>query len=357
MSSKHCYSHLTPADRDRLALYRAQGKSLRFIAAQLRRSPSTISRELRRNCAPIHKAYYCPHPAQARANVRKSAASRHKRLRDPLVLRYVESKLLLRWSPELISGRLPLDIPGKRISHEAIYQWIYADAYQLARFLPKSHRKRRYRGYVKRKHLRQHIPDRVPIADRPSSVLARRVAGHWEADTAGNRQSSAVLLVLHERKTRFTILRKLRRRTSAEFSRNAIETLQVLPKTLRRSITYDNGPENALHTRINHRLGTHSFFCAPYHSWEKGSVENAIGLLRLFCPKSRHLSRVSHAQVAAMQHALNHRPRKCLRYQTPAALLACELRRADVAPRRRRAILQLSGETDAGSAGEQPAKG
>ena len=357
MKSNHCYAHLTPDERDQLALYRAQGKSLRFIAAQLQRSPSTISRELRRNCAPIHKAYYCPHPAQARANVRKSAASRHKRLRDPLVLRYVKSKIRQRWSPELISGRLPVDLPGKHISHEAIYQWIYANAYHLARYLPKAHRKRRYRGYVKRKHLKQHIPDRVPIADRPTSVLTRRVAGHWEADTAGNRQSSAVLLVLHERKTRFTILRKLRRRTSVEFCRNAIETLQHLPKTLRRSITYDNGPENALHTRINRALGTDSFFCAPYHSWEKGSVENAIGVLRMFCPKSLQLSRVSHAQVAAMQNALNCRPRKCLDYNTPAALLARELHRADVAPRRVHAILQLSGQTDAGSAGEQPAKG
>jgi len=357
MNSKQCYSHLTPVERDRLAQVRAQGKSLRFIAAQLHRSPSTLSRELRRNCAPIHKGSYFPHPAQARADVRKSSASRHKRLRDSLVLRYVESKIRLRWSPQLISGRLPLDLPGKRISHEAIYQWIYAQAYHLACFLPKAHRKRRYRGYVKRKHLKQHIPDRVPIADRPASVLARRIAGHWEADTAGNRQASAVLLVLHERKTRFTILRKLRRRTSREFCRNAIKSLQVLPPSLRRSITYDNGPENALHTQINRALGTDSFFCAPFHSWEKGSVENAIGVLRLFCPKSLPLSRVSHAQVAAMQNALNQRPRKCLHYKTPAALLASELRRADVAPRRVQAILQRSGQTDPGSAGEQPVKG
>ena len=340
MNSKHCYSHLTPVERDRLAHYRAQRKSVRFIAANLHRSPSTISRELRRNCAPIYKASYFPHPAQARANARNSSASRHQRLRDPLILHYVKSKLRERWSPELISGRLPLDLPGKRISHEAIYQWIYALAPHLARCLPRAHRKRRYRGYVKRKHLKQHIPDRVPITKRARSVLSRRQAGHWEADTAGNRKSSAVLLVLHERKTRFTFIRKLRRRTARELCRETIKALQVLPKTLRRSITYDNGPENALHTRINRALSTLSYFCAPYHSWEKGSVENAIGVLRLFCPKSLPLNRVSHARVAVMQNTLNHRPRKCLRFKFPAALLKRELRRADVALRRVRAILQ-----------------
>lgn len=356
MNSKH-YSQLTPLERDRLACYRAQNNSLRFIAAKLKRSPSTLSRELRRNCAPVHTAYYCPHPAQSRAEARRRRASRHQRLRDPVVRRYVQIHLRLRWSPEAIAGRLRLDHPGKRISHEAIYQWVYTDAPHLARFLPKAHRKRRYRGYAKRKHLKSHIPDRVPITERPAAVQSRRVAGHWEADTAGNRKSSAVLLILHERKTRFTIVRKLRRRTARELCRETVKALKIFPPQLRRSITYDNGPENALHAHINRSLQTRSFFCAPYHSWEKGSVENTIGLLRLHCPKSMQLSRVAPSRIAAIQSALNHRPKKCLRFQSPTTLLQRELRRFHIALRRQRLILQPSGKTDAGSAGEHPAKG
>lgn len=334
------YSQLSPLERDQLAFFRAQNKSLRFIAEKLKRSPSTISRELRRNCAPVNTGCYCPHPAQSRADARRSRASRHQRLRDPLVRRFVQFHLRLRWSPEAIAGRLRLDHPGKRISHEAIYQWVYSDAPHLARFLPKAHRKRRYRGYAKRKHLKHHIPDRVPISERPASVLTRKFAGHWEADTAGNRKSSAVLLVLHERKTRFTIVRKLRRRTARELCRQTVKALKLFPPQLRRSITYDNGPENALHSCINRSLQTRSFFCAPYHSWEKGSVENVIGLLRLHCPKSIQLSRISHSRVAAMQTALNRRPRKCLRFQSPIALLQRELSRFAIAPRHQRRILQ-----------------
>ena len=339
MNSKHRYTHLSPDQRDLLAHYRSQGLSVRAIAAKLRRSPSTISRELRRNGGPVRKCYYGPHAAQLRATARKRLASRHKRLRDPVVLRYVESKLQLRWSPEQIAGRLRRDIPGKRISHEAIYQWIYSNAPHLARLLPKAHRKRRYRGYVKRKHLKQHIPDRVPITARPASVASRRVAGHWEADTCGNRKSDAVLLVIHERKMRFTMLRKLPRRTAQQFRLKSVSALRVLPPSLRKSITYDNGPENALHAHINRALSTRSYFCAPYHSWEKGSVENSIGLLRLYCPKSRLIRRITHAQLAAIQTALNGRPRKCLDYRTPAELFSAYLRRASIAKRHRRAML------------------
>jgi IS30 family transposase len=359
MSSKHRYTHLSPDQRDLLAHYRSQGLSVRAIAAKLQRSPSTISRELHRNGGPVRKCYYGSHAAQLRAATRKRLASKHKRLRDPVVMEYVKSKLKpqLRWSPEQIAGRLRLDIPGKRISHEAIYQWIYADALHLARFLPKAHRKRRYRGYVKRKHLKQHIPDRVPITARPSSVEARRVAGHWEADTVGNRKSDAVLLVIHERKMRFTILRKLSRRTAQQFYRQSVRALRALPASLRKTITYDNGPENALHARINRALSTRSYFCAPYHSWEKGSVENSIGVFRLYCPKSRSIRRLSHDQVAAMEAALNGRPRRCLGYRTPAELLSAYLRRSHVAKRRSRAMLQPSGKTDSGPAGEQPGEG
>lgn len=319
MNSKH-YSHLTPDERDQLAVCRARGMSLRAIARLLHRSPATLSRELRRNCPPIRKGYYRPHRAQARAQLRRSSASRRQRLRDPVIRRFVAAKLRLRWSPELIAGRLKLLYPGKHISHEAIYQWLYAEARQLIPCLPKRHRRRMRRGYVKGKHSRLRIPQRTPLALRPASVNARRVPGHWEVDTVGNHRSSRALLVIHERKTRFSLLRLLSKRGAAELRRSLLAACRRLPSSLRRSFTYDNGNENCDHLQINARLGTRSYFCAPYHSWEKGSIENNIGILRLRLPKSFNLDQLSHSQVRRLQHWLDNRPKKCLAFRTPAEL-------------------------------------
>ncbi len=314
------YSHLSPDERDQLAVLRAQGASLRRIAFILRRSPSSLSRELRRNSAPIRKGVYFSAKAQLRAAARKSSASRRSRLKSQALRRYVGAKLRLRWSPELIAGRIRLDLPSLSISHEAIYQWIYADARHLIPFLPKSHRKRMRRGFVKGKHSKAHIPLRVPISQRPQSIHSRRSYGHWEVDTAGNHKSRRVLLVIHERKTRLTLLRFLARRGASELRRGVVLALRRLPARLRRSLTYDNGSENCGHLLINKRLGTRSFFCAPFHSWEKGSIENSIGILRLQIPKSSNLDALSPSKLRSIERWINHRPKKCLRFKLPVEL-------------------------------------
>jgi transposase, IS30 family len=314
------YSQLTPEERDQLAVLRAKGCSLRQIASRMHRSPSSLSRELRRNSAPIYKGVYLPCIAQRRAAARKSSASHRRRLKSQSLRRYVEAKLRLRWSPELIAGRIRRELPALSISHEAIYQWIYADARHLIPFLPKSHRKRMRRGFVRGKHSKSHIPQRVPISLRPASVNSRRFIGHWEVDTAGNHKTHRVLLVVHERKTRLTKLRFLERRGASQLRRSIVQALAPLPAQLRRTLTYDNGTENCEHLLTNKSLGTRSFFCAPYHSWEKGSVENTIGILRLWLPKSFNLAELSHVQLRRIERWINTRPKKCLAFRTPLEL-------------------------------------
>ena len=312
------YKHLSADERDQIAILRAAGKSIRQIARILHRCPSSLSRELRRNCPPVHKHRYRPRRAQQRADLRKSSASSRPRLKSPLLRDYVAAKLRLRWSPELIAGRLPLDLPGLSISYEAIYQWIYDCAREFIPFLPKSHRKRMHRGFVPGKHSRGRIPSRVPISLRPPSVNSRRIVGHWEVDTAGNHKSPRSLLVILERKTRFAKLRLLPRRGAVHVHRALVKALRVLPPAFRRTLTYDNGNENCAHLLTNKRLNTRSYFCAPFHSWEKGSVENAIGVLRLLLPKSLDLNLLSSRDVRLLERWINDRPRKCLKFSTPA---------------------------------------
>lgn len=306
-----------------MAVMRSEGKSLRQIAGRLKRAPSTISRELKRNAPPIHKGYYLPHKAHERAVKRNRKSHQRSRLKKPEIRRYVLKKLHEGWSPQIIAGRLPLEKPPLSISHEAIYQWIYAEAKALVPLLVRA-RKRRLRRSHSRKHKNPHIPQRNGIELRPKHVEKRRIAGHWESDTAVSKQSTAALLVTVERKSRYTKIHKLDRKTASRVRGTLNRSLARLPKKLRKSLTYDNGPENAQHVRVNAVLGTKSYFCAPFHSWEKGTVENTIGLVRRFLPKKTDFAKVSKTQIESIERWLNHRPRKCLNFKTPAEVFASE---------------------------------
>ena len=164
-------------ERDILAVLRSQGHSLRAIARFLNRSPSTLSRELKRNAPPVYTGYYLSHRAQQRANRRKLESHRRQRLKNDCIRHYVEKHIRLGWSPELISGRLTIEHPKLSISHEAIYQWIYTDATHLISSLVRAHHRRKHRGYS-RKHKKSHIHDRVSIRERPPAVLTRKQIGH-----------------------------------------------------------------------------------------------------------------------------------------------------------------------------------
>jgi IS30 family transposase len=299
-----------------IAVYRAQGCSLREIEVRLGRDKATISRELRRNAPPIHQGYYLSHKAQERARCRWVTTHLRPRLKCPLLRAYVEQGLRAGWSPELIAGRLPLDQPGIRVSHEAIYQYIYADHPELIHYLVRHNRQRRRRGYC-RKHRNSHIPNRVAITDRPAVVAQRSRLGDWEADTVISRRSKAALQVLGERVSRLVLIRKIPGTTAAAVRQAIVAMLAGYPADLRQTITYDNGHENVEHEQIDQKLEMQSFFCNPYHSWEKGTVENLIGLIRRDLPKRTDFRTISEDRIAAIEYRLNSRPRKCLAYRTP----------------------------------------
>jgi len=317
---KKTYSHLIIDERDQISVLKAEGLSLRRIDRELGRHHSTISRELDRNTPPVHKGYYLSYKAHERSVKRKSQVHQRGRLKNELILRYVEKGLFLSWTPEQISGRLPIDHPGQNISHEAIYQFIYKERCDLIAQLPKHHRKRLKRRHS-RKHRNSHIPNRVSIGERPKFVDTRKQAGHWERDSLISRESKACLDVKIERKSRYTILDKLERKTADAVWLTLVANLKPFPKYLRSSLTYDNGSENSEHEKVNEELETKSYFCHPYASWEKGTVEYHNGLIRRFFPKKTDFSKVSIDQVKAVEFLLNNRPRKCLNYQTPTEIL------------------------------------
>jgi IS30 family transposase len=311
------YHHLAPNERDQLAVLHGQGLALRAIAQRLGRSASTLSRELRRNGykRPKRPLRYFPHGAQGRADQRLRKSHRRPRLKNAALHQEVIRRLESRWSPELIAGRLKQirpDLPP--ISHEAIYQWIYRHRPDLVVYLARAHPRRR-RRWAALKH-RVRIPRRISVRERPAAVQARQEPGHWETDLIVGPGSSA-LQVLVERQSRYTRLSLLPQRTASNSRAALTQLLQSIPAPLRKSITYDNGGENCEHLTLNDDFGLRSYFCEPYHSWEKGTVENTNGLIRRYIPKQTPLGTLSLTSIVQLENWLNDRPRKVLNYQTP----------------------------------------
>jgi IS30 family transposase len=313
------YCLLSAEERDTIAYKHARGVSLGEIAQALGRSKSTISRELRRNKAPVYDVYLA-NRAQQRATARQSEAHRQPRLKSEGIRRYVRRKLMIGWSPEQIAGRLPIDHPDLSISHEAIYQYLYDRDVRrqedLVPYLTRAHKRRQVKGH-RHTHRSLHIPERTSITERPYHILKRTQLGHWEADVVFARQSVSGLQVVVERKTRLTKLIKLKGRSARQVRSALTRMLRHYPSAARRTITYDNGSENVFHQQVNVALGTRSYFCTPFHSWEKGTVENTIGLLRRVFPKKTNFDRVSAPAIKSLERRLNNRPRKLLHYKTP----------------------------------------
>jgi transposase, IS30 family len=310
------YHHLSFAERHTLSVLKEQGQSLRTIAKALGRSVSTVSRELDRNRqGPRRKRWYVARRAQRKADRLLVQSHRRPRLKCAALHQEVIRLLEHGWSPELISGRLKrqrADLPT--ISPEGIYQWIYTHRTDLIQYLARAHRKRRPRWRALKHRVR--IPRRISVRLRPDAVQARHEPGHWETDLVVGPGSCA-LQVLVERKSRYTRLSLIPQRTATASRVALTHLLETIPSSLRRSITYDNGAENYEHLTLNDDFGLTSYFCEPYHSWEKGTVENTNGLIRRFIPKQTNLSHLSLSHIVQLENWLNDRPRKILNYQTP----------------------------------------
>jgi IS30 family transposase len=325
MAPHNSYVQLSLRERDRVAILRAQGVSLREIGRRIRRDASTISREIRRNGGQIYDAYGGG-KAHQRATARKRAAGRRERLKTPGLRAYVRARLRLGWSPEQIAGALRKARGRKHsatISHEAIYQYVYLPRVRrqenLVPCLTRAHRHRQLKGH-RHTHRDPHIPERVSILQRPKRIEERREFGHWERDGVETRKGKCGLSVLVERKSRFVKITKIAARTARNTSRAMTRVLSHYPKGMRRSVTYDNGKENVEHLRVNKIVGTQSYFCEPYHSWEKGTVENTIGLIRRVFPKATNFDGVTVKQVKRLEQQMNNRPRKTLNFSTPKTI-------------------------------------
>lgn len=320
MAQNRSYHQLSLEERDSIAVFRAQGLSLGDIARRVHRDRSTISRELRRNRSAVRDLYHSG-AAHVRASVRKRNSGKRPRLKNGRLRAYVRRHLRRGWSPEQIAGKLRTKrSPKLSICVESIYRYIYDPMVRcrdnFVPYLVRGHKRRQLRGH-RHTHREIHIPERISILQRPPIVAARRQFGHWESDTVIARQSHAALSVSVERVSRFTKIAKLPRRTAHHLRIALTKRLSHYPPHARRSITYDNGQENVEHMKVNSVLNTMSYFCEPFHSWEKATVENTIGIIRRTFPKKTNFDRVSAHDIKRLEHRLNNTPRKILNYRTP----------------------------------------
>lgn len=311
------YNHLSLEEREEIAILLEKDFTLTDIAGKLSRHKSTLSRETRRNNVTKYNVRYRANKAHERAIQRKYESHKKERIKNKKLQKYIIRHLKKGWSPELIAGRLSIKKFGLQSNYESIYQFIYHDRRDLIQYLPQSHKKRKKRASGKNKRAVK-IPNRTLIGQRPSEVDAREEVGHWETDTVISRKSKAALQVILERKMRYIKIGKLIRKTAKEMSKSLIRRLCRLPSNLLKTITYDNGTENAKHEHTNKVLKIDSYFCNPYHSWEKGSVENAIGIIRRYFPKRTDFAKITNKEIKRIESLINNRPRKCLGYKTPS---------------------------------------
>jgi len=309
------YSHLSFEEREEITIGLEKGLKQCEIAKIIGRNPGTVSRELRRNKYVAVKFRYRASMAQIRADYRNKESHKRQRIPNKKLRRFICKYLDKGYSPEIITDMVLKENERWKTNHETIYQWIYNDRKDLIICLTKCHRKRHKRASKNQKLSK--IPNRIMIEKRPEYINLRSRIGHWEIDTAVSRMSKEAIMVLVERKTRFTIIKKLKAKTALAMHYATIKSFKTLPPKVRKSLTYDNGLENTLHELTNKKLGTKSYFCNPYHSWEKGTVENIIGIIRRFYPKKTDWKKVSQWDLNKVARYINNRPMKLLRFKTP----------------------------------------
>ena len=296
--------------------------SFRTIAIQLGRSPSTISREIKRNGGSAdYRATQADQTAWDRAHRPKPC----KLAGNRLLSRAVAAKLQLEWSPEQIAGWLKTKYPGdecNQVSHETIYRSLFVQARgvlkkELIQYLRSKRAIRRSRHSSPKKHGLGQIANMATIRERPASVEDRAVPGHWEGDLiAGSKNSYIATLV--ERHTRYVMLAKVKNKDTESVVSALIKQSKKLPTELYKSLTWDRGKELADHKRFTLETNIAVYFCDPRSPWQRGSNENTNGLLRQYFPKRTDLSIHSQAKLNAVARRLNERPRKTLEYETPA---------------------------------------
>jgi IS30 family transposase len=313
------------AERTAIADLRRENKTVRQIAKEIGRSPSTISRELRRNTGISGR--YRPGTAEQLAAGRLPRPRPRRLLSDSQLRAVVVELLGKRWSPEQVAHELPVRFSGQPVRWlctESIYQAIYDPDVPVTR--PAKRRRRYRRRRIQGLQRRGRLASMTMIADRPPEVEDRLQAGHWEGDCIMGAANQSAVGTLVERRTRYLILIGVfHGKPTAEAMRDAITaTFQALPARLCRTLTWDQGKELALHQQITQRTGTRVFFCDAHSPWQRGSNENMNGLLRDYFPKGTDLRGLTHAELQRVAGEVNTRPRKSLGWARPADLIALE---------------------------------
>lgn len=320
------YRRLSSAEREEISRGLAQGEHISAIADRLGRETSTVSREVNGNCGQSgYRAFSAGKRAKERASSRRYGKSRLAH--EDRLQRYVIAKLRKCWSPQEIVIRLPKEYPNDmtmRISHEAIYRYIYV--------LPRGSLKatlvkalRQERRYRRKKHgskrnpeeTRGKIADMLSIEERPAEVADRVIPGHWEGDLIMGKYKRTALGTLVERTTRFTILVPLKAKDAENVRQAYTKELGILPKEIAKTLTYDQGKEMSEHKQFTIDTGIQVYFAHPGSPWERGTNENTNGLIRQYFPKGTEFDKVSVREIKRVQRELNDRPRAVLHYQKP----------------------------------------
>lgn len=320
------YRRLSSQERERISRWLVRKKSIRWIARKLKRSASTISREI--GAGSRNRWTYRATIAAKRAkrNARKRKKGKHKLTLNAALRKYVHEKLRLHWSPEQIVQSLMREYPRSKtmsVSAEAIYNYLFV--------LPRGELKRELLACLRRKHKRRYrrsfkaklaesprkIEDMLSIEERPKEVADRTIPGHWEGDLLIGKNRQSALGTLVERTTRAVILVRLRNKTALEVRKSFARSAKKLPKEMRLSMTYDQGREMAEHKLFTEDTEMKVYFAHPASPWERGTNENTNGLIRDFWPKGTDFNKLSHYQIKRVQHLLNGRPRKTLNWLSP----------------------------------------
>lgn len=311
--SKDTYSLLALAERCQITGGISAGKSMRTIAKELGRAPSTISREIARNAGT--RETYKPEKAEEMVMARVNAARGKPRKMHGELVQTVIDKLQRQWSPQQISGRLELE--GISISHESIYKYVRADKKAGGcLFENLRHGGKRYNKRYGKLAGRGLIPGRVDISERPAIVESKVRVGDWEADTVIGVQHKGALVTLVDRHSKLLLTARVVSTTKRAVTAAMLKLLKPV-KGFVHTITFDNGKEFADHAKIGEKLGAATYFAKPYHSWERGLNEHHNGLIRQFMPKGTNFLTVQNKAVKAVQKTINSRPRNVLGYRTP----------------------------------------
>lgn len=326
------YHHLNLEEREKIFVWHEKGVGVNEIGRRLKRNPGTISRELRRNATgkgKNNREYLIFRYVACKADVKAKKRAIKQRTKAPLkcpeIFLYVREHLRSPyfWTPEEITGRLSFDHPELSIDDETIYRYIYGKRQQsmgLWQHL-RLHRRKRMKHHGRK--VKSRLPTALKIEDRPEGANARSEAGHWETDNIGTIKTDKTgISASVERKTRVVRLRKLKDLKSETKRIALVAQINKENSLMKKTMTIDRGPENSQHEEFTSETQMPVYACNPYHSWEKGSVENSIGRSRFFIPKGKSIDHLTQKELTRIEKIMNNTPRKILGYLTPNEVYA-----------------------------------